>query len=137
MFQSFWNTLFIRSKELCHRNSFLKELHNSKGLSVKLLIISSYVSEKLISIKKTLDISIITINHYHLFLQPAKVTAHWHKGTTFKILFDESVVARDSVSDGKQTRKMYIVTLYRCEITYICINFFCKVMTCMKFCLEC
>ena len=32
---------------------------------------------------------------------PAKVTAHWHKGTTFKILFDESVVARDSAPDGK------------------------------------
>ncbi|KFM79571.1 Trafficking protein particle complex subunit 5, partial [Stegodyphus mimosarum] len=26
---------------------------------------------------------------------PAKVTVHWHKGTTFKMIFDESVVARN------------------------------------------
>nr|CAG4645223.1 EOG090X0H7V [Leptodora kindtii] len=26
---------------------------------------------------------------------PAKVTAHWHKGTTYMIKFDEAVVARD------------------------------------------
>ncbi|XP_035220544.1 trafficking protein particle complex subunit 5-like [Stegodyphus dumicola] len=31
----------------------------------------------------------------------AKVTAHWHKGTTFKIIFDESVVARNRSMDGK------------------------------------
>ncbi|XP_015927883.1 trafficking protein particle complex subunit 5 isoform X1 [Parasteatoda tepidariorum] len=32
---------------------------------------------------------------------PAKVTVHWHKGTTFKILFDESVVAREPTLEGK------------------------------------
>ncbi|XP_071486720.1 trafficking protein particle complex subunit 5-like [Diadema setosum] len=26
---------------------------------------------------------------------PAKVTAHWHKGTTYMIKFDDSVIARD------------------------------------------
>ncbi|KAF5282975.1 hypothetical protein FQA39_LY04846 [Lamprigera yunnana] len=26
---------------------------------------------------------------------PAKVTAHWHKGTTYMVKFDESVIARD------------------------------------------
>jgi len=28
---------------------------------------------------------------------PAKVTAHWHKGTTFMVKFEESVIARDKV----------------------------------------
>ncbi|XP_045160600.1 trafficking protein particle complex subunit 5-like [Mercenaria mercenaria] len=32
---------------------------------------------------------------------PAKVTVHWHKGTTFMIKFDESVIARDKLVDGK------------------------------------
>ncbi|XP_052238495.1 trafficking protein particle complex subunit 5-like [Dreissena polymorpha] len=32
---------------------------------------------------------------------PAKVTAHYHKGTTFMIKFDESVIARDKLLDGK------------------------------------
>ncbi|XP_073690540.1 trafficking protein particle complex subunit 5-like [Garra rufa] len=32
---------------------------------------------------------------------PAKVTAHWHKGTTLMIKFDEAVIARDKQLDGK------------------------------------
>ncbi|ELU03713.1 hypothetical protein CAPTEDRAFT_195837 [Capitella teleta] len=32
---------------------------------------------------------------------PAKVTAHWHKGTTFMIKFDESVIARDKIVEGR------------------------------------
>ncbi|XP_043939425.1 trafficking protein particle complex subunit 5 isoform X3 [Protopterus annectens] len=32
---------------------------------------------------------------------PAKVTAHWHKGTTLMIKFDESVIARDKTLDGR------------------------------------
>ncbi|KAL5016570.1 hypothetical protein ScPMuIL_006159 [Solemya velum] len=32
---------------------------------------------------------------------PAKVTVHWHKGTTFMIKFDESVITRDKMVDGK------------------------------------
>ncbi|XP_013409614.1 trafficking protein particle complex subunit 5 [Lingula anatina] len=32
---------------------------------------------------------------------PAKVTTHWHKGTTFMIKFDESVIARDKTVDGR------------------------------------
>ena len=32
---------------------------------------------------------------------PAKVTAHWHKGTTFMIEFDESVIARDKMVEGR------------------------------------
>ncbi|GFU43130.1 trafficking protein particle complex subunit 5 [Nephila pilipes] len=32
---------------------------------------------------------------------PAKVTAHWHQGTTFKIIFDQSVVNRDHSTDGR------------------------------------
>jgi len=38
---------------------------------------------------------------YFLFLQPAKVTAHYFKGTTFMIKFDESVIARDKLVEGK------------------------------------
>ncbi|KAK2833898.1 hypothetical protein Q5P01_017787 [Channa striata] len=32
---------------------------------------------------------------------PAKVTAHWHKGTTLMIKFNESVIARDKSLDGR------------------------------------
>ncbi|CAI9728201.1 particle complex subunit 5-like [Octopus vulgaris] len=32
---------------------------------------------------------------------PAKVTVHWHKGTTFMIKFDESVIVRDKMVEGK------------------------------------
>ncbi|KAL4236981.1 Trafficking protein particle complex subunit 5 [Mactra antiquata] len=32
---------------------------------------------------------------------PAKVTVHWHKGTTFMIKFEESVIARDKLVDGR------------------------------------
>jgi hypothetical protein len=32
---------------------------------------------------------------------PAKVTVHWHKGTTFMIKFDESVIIRDKAQDSK------------------------------------
>lgn len=32
---------------------------------------------------------------------PAKVTVHWHKGTTLMIKFDEAVVARDKVLEGR------------------------------------
>ena len=30
---------------------------------------------------------------------PAKVSAHWHKGTTFMVKFDEQVIARDKLMD--------------------------------------
>ena len=30
---------------------------------------------------------------------PAKVTAHWHKGTTFMVKFDDQVIARDRQID--------------------------------------
>jgi len=33
--------------------------------------------------------------------QPAKVTTHWHKGTTFLIKFDESVILRDKQVEGR------------------------------------
>lgn len=32
---------------------------------------------------------------------PAKVTAHWHKGTTLMIKFEESVIQRDKSMDGR------------------------------------
>ncbi|ESO07809.1 hypothetical protein HELRODRAFT_76182 [Helobdella robusta] len=32
---------------------------------------------------------------------PAKVTAHWHEGTAFRINFDESVLLRDKTVDGR------------------------------------
>ena len=34
-------------------------------------------------------------------IQPAKVTAHWHKGTTYMIKFDESVITRDKQLEGR------------------------------------
>lgn len=30
-----------------------------------------------------------------ILFQPAKVTAHWHKGTTYMVKFEESVISRD------------------------------------------
>lgn len=32
---------------------------------------------------------------------PAKVTVHWHKGTTLMIKFNESVITRDKVLEGR------------------------------------
>ncbi|NXQ99002.1 TPPC5 protein, partial [Sagittarius serpentarius] len=32
---------------------------------------------------------------------PAKVTAHWHKGTTLMIKFEEGVIARDKSLEGR------------------------------------
>ncbi|XP_041641285.1 trafficking protein particle complex subunit 5 [Cheilinus undulatus] len=32
---------------------------------------------------------------------PAKVTVHWHKGTTLMIKFDEAVITRDKALEGK------------------------------------
>jgi len=32
---------------------------------------------------------------------PAKVTAHWHNGTTFMIKFEESVIQKDKLVEGK------------------------------------
>ncbi|XP_064606621.1 trafficking protein particle complex subunit 5-like [Liolophura sinensis] len=32
---------------------------------------------------------------------PAKVTVHWHKGTTFMIKFDEAVITRDKMVEGR------------------------------------
>uniref|UniRef100_A0A669CEX8 Trafficking protein particle complex subunit 5 n=1 Tax=Oreochromis niloticus TaxID=8128 RepID=A0A669CEX8_ORENI len=32
---------------------------------------------------------------------PAKVTVHWHKGTTLMIKFDEAVITRDKVLEGR------------------------------------
>lgn len=36
-----------------------------------------------------------------LYLQPCKVTVHWHKGTTYVIEFDESVIARDKALETR------------------------------------
>jgi len=32
---------------------------------------------------------------------PATVTVHWHKGTTFLIKFNDTVIAREKMADGK------------------------------------
>lgn len=32
---------------------------------------------------------------------PAKVTAHWHKGTTYMVKFDDSVISRDKMLDDR------------------------------------
>lgn len=32
---------------------------------------------------------------------PAKVTVHWHKGTTLMIKFNEEVIARDKALEGR------------------------------------
>ena len=32
---------------------------------------------------------------------PAKISAHWHKRTTFMVKFDESVIARDNILGDK------------------------------------
>ena len=40
-------------------------------------------------------------NCFSLRLQPAKVTVHWHKGTTYMIKFEESVISRDKQLEGR------------------------------------
>jgi hypothetical protein len=40
-------------------------------------------------------------NYNILAVQPAKVTALWHKGTTFMIKFEDAVVARDKQLEGR------------------------------------
>nr|CAG4652285.1 EOG090X0H7V [Triops cancriformis] len=40
--------------------------------------------------------AILTASHF-----PAKVTAHWHKGTTYMIKFDDSVILREKQPDGR------------------------------------
>lgn len=36
-----------------------------------------------------------------LYFQPCKVTVHWHKGTTYVIEFDESVIVRDKALEAR------------------------------------
>ncbi|KAF7686416.1 hypothetical protein HF521_015778 [Silurus meridionalis] len=53
----------------------------------------------------TLNCAAFTAGMVEAFLThsgfPAKVTAHWHKGTTLMIKFDEAVIARDKQLDGR------------------------------------
>ena len=37
----------------------------------------------------------ITYTETNSYLQPAEVTAHWHKGTTYMVKFEDSVITRD------------------------------------------
>jgi hypothetical protein len=37
----------------------------------------------------------VTYTETNSYLQPAKVTAHWHKGTTYMVKFEDSVITRD------------------------------------------
>lgn len=43
------------------------------------------------------------IENIDLFIifQTAKVTAHWHKGTTYMVQFDDSVILRDRHLDER------------------------------------
>ncbi|KAF4080746.1 hypothetical protein AMELA_G00174800 [Ameiurus melas] len=54
----------------------------------------------------TLNCAAFTAGMVEAFLThsgfPAKVTAHWHKGTTLMIKFDEAVIARDKQLDGRK-----------------------------------
>lgn len=45
--------------------------------------------------------SIIGLFNCFFFFQPAKVTAHWHKGTTYMVKFDDAVIARDKQLDDR------------------------------------
>lgn len=38
---------------------------------------------------------------YFFFLQNAKVTAHWHKGTTYMVKFEDYVITRDKQMDER------------------------------------
>merc|ERR1711976_361029 len=40
---------------------------------------------------------------------PAKVSAHWHKGTTFMVKFNEEVIARDRQMDQMKRRNVNLV----------------------------
>ncbi|KAF0989760.1 hypothetical protein HZS_2080 [Henneguya salminicola] len=53
---------------------------------------------KTILLKKIL----FTIDICHLNKKKCNVTAHWHKGTTFMIVFEDSVISRDNDFDSKK-----------------------------------
>jgi len=44
---------------------------------------------------------IIYTNIIICVLQPCKVTAHWHKGTTYMVKFEDFVIARDKQMEEK------------------------------------
>lgn len=41
------------------------------------------------------------INFIVFTLQNAKVTAHWHKGTTYMVKFEDHVITRDKQMDER------------------------------------
>ncbi len=48
------------------------------------------------------EFSLLPCIRLMLFIfQPAKVTAHWHKGTTLMIKFKDLVLSRERTLDGR------------------------------------
>ncbi|KAI2666947.1 Trafficking protein particle complex subunit 5 [Labeo rohita] len=80
----------------------------TKVLNILLFIKKEPVINAFISVPKensTLNCAAFTAGIVEAILThsgfPAKVTAHWHKGTTLMIKFDEAVIARDKQLDGR------------------------------------
>lgn len=48
-----------------------------------------------------IKLTILEIPNNIVSFQPAKVTAHWHKGTTYMVKFDDSVISRDKSLDDR------------------------------------
>lgn len=93
---NFWKTLFGKEADrLEHSNDDEKTYY---------IIETEHLVNRYISVPKDkgkLNCAAFTAGIIEAVLNganfPAKVTAHWHKGTTFMIEFDESVLARDKM----------------------------------------
>ncbi|OWF47284.1 trafficking protein particle complex subunit 5-like [Mizuhopecten yessoensis] len=97
---NFWKTLFGKQADTLE--------HSNDDERTYYIIEAEHLVNKFISVPKDkgkLNCAAFTAGIIEAILNganfPAKVTAHWHKGTTFMIEFDESVIIRDKMVEGK------------------------------------
>ncbi|XP_014673325.1 PREDICTED: trafficking protein particle complex subunit 5-like [Priapulus caudatus] len=97
---SLWKTLFGKEADkLEHANDDEKTYY----IIEKESLVNKYISVP--KDKGSLNCAAFTAGIVEAVLEgcnfPAKVTAHWHKGTTLMIKFEESVIVRDKTLEGR------------------------------------